>query len=86
MVFKICDFGGTCGNGVTGAIFQTDWRNVDKYKDSFKDVSEENLPDDEFYIVINPRSVSIGKFGLGKSKPENAQALYAVNRFLEYLI
>lgn len=69
----------------TASVFETDWRNVEEYKKKYADITDESkLPDDEFYLVINPNSVNIGGFGNKKSKKENCQALYLVNRFIEY--
>ena len=62
--------------------FGMNWRENSSYNDKYKDAEEENQPDDEFYLVINPSSVSIGEYGKGDR--ENKQALYLVNRFIAY--
>lgn len=79
MGIKVSDFGKMSGSG---CVFETDWRKIPSYREKYEG-QEENLPDDEFYLVINPDSASIGKFGR-KAKDENAQALYLINRFLAY--
>ncbi|MDE6399107.1 MAG: hypothetical protein K2L51_07280 [Clostridiales bacterium] len=64
--------------------FVTDWHKISSYAEKYKDETDpENLPDTEFYLVINRSSANIGKFGK-KSKDKNAQALYCVNRFIAY--
>lgn len=69
-------------SGTQGAAFETNYKNVEAYKE--KDFGE-NLPDTTFYLVLNPKSVSLGKFGK-KSEPQNAQALFCVQKFIEYYI
>lgn len=65
--------------------FTTDWKKVESYAEKYKDETDPaKLPDDEFYLVLNRSSVSIGGFGGKKSKEKNAQALYLVNRFIAY--
>ena len=78
---KVSDFHRMTG---TGAYFTMDWRDISSYNEKYKDLEAEQQPDDEFYLIINPSSVNIGKFGKGKSKDGNAQALYLVNRFIAY--
>lgn len=63
--------------------FSWDWTRVEDYKKAYEDKEESEQPDKEFYLVINPDSVSIGRFGK-KAKDKNAQALYCVNRFIAY--
>ncbi len=63
--------------------FKTDWRSVENYKEQYSEASEEEQPDDEFYLVINPSSVNIGGFGK-KAKGANRQTFYVVNRFIKY--
>lgn len=63
--------------------FTMNWRSIEKYKEKYESVSEEQQPDDTFYLIINPTSVNIGKFGK-KAKDSNAQALYTVSRFIAY--
>lgn len=65
-------------------VLITDWRLVEEYNNLYKDKPEEEQPDDTFYLVINPSSVSIGKFGKGKSKAKDTQALFVANRFIKY--
>lgn len=67
----------------TNLPFETDWRAIESYKEKYAETEADKQPDDVFYLVINPKSVNIGKFGR-KSKNENAQALYVVNRFIKY--
>lgn len=77
---KVSDFSKMKG---AGCAFQTDWRTIEKYKEKYGELEEDKQPDDTFYLMINPKSLNIGKFG-GKSKDENAQALYLINRFISY--
>lgn len=65
----------------SGGIFELDWRKLQGLNDEYKD--RENQPDLEFYLVINPSSVSIGKFGK-KSKDGNAQALFCIKKFIQF--
>lgn len=67
-----------------GRKFGMNWREISNLNDKYKDQPEDRQPDTEFYLVINPSSVNIGKFGKGKSKDGNAQALYLINRFIKY--
>ena len=78
---KVSNFHGMTG---AGAQFTMNWRDISSYNEKYKDLEPEQQPDDEFYLIINPSSVNIGKFGKGKSKSGNAQALYLVNRFIAY--
>ncbi len=63
--------------------FTMNWRSVESYKTQYAESPEEEQPDDTFYLIFNPSSVNIGKFGR-KSKAQNAQALYTVSRFIAY--
>ena len=77
---NVSEFSKFKGNGV----IVTDWRCVESYNSTYAEKPEEEQPDDTFYLVINPVSVSIGSFGKGKSKPRDVQALFVVNRFIKY--
>ncbi len=63
--------------------FVYDWNKVPSYKEKYGELEEDKQPDTEFYLVLNPSGVNIGKFGK-KAKPQNAQALFCANRFLKY--
>lgn len=73
------------------SLFVTDWRKPGVISDSNRQEYEKLTPeeqserglDTEFYLVINRSSVNIGKFGK-KSKNRDVQALYVVNRMLQY--
>lgn len=67
----------------TGSIFELNWKNIDSVYQRYKDKKEEEQPDSEFYLVINENSKNVGKFG-SKAKPQNAQALFCLNRFIQY--